>query len=279
MVFQLSICANDCLILIVGFTLLLNVIIIYLYLRMKKMVLAMSGSHSLYSDVGELAKKCSQLNSEFEKVAMIRIAELEDRISQLKELVTVADERLLQITEFQKGLDQISSSIQQGLKAGLAQQSASDSDLITRFRLNMKPDLSSLEMKMVQKIREECAKIHGELAARIDELKIKQEPAPKPQLENVMQQAPVVPPALNVIASPAIGGPVSPPAPMTHHGKIRQNGYIMPQEHLEPSAIINEKYAEVYKLAEQGLDATAISEITRMEKRAINFILNLRKMQ
>jgi len=52
----------------------------------------------------------------------------------------------------------------------------------------------------------------------------------------------------------------------------------MPKEHLEPAAI-NGKYSEIYKLAEQGLDATAISEITKVEKRTINFILNLRKIQ
>lgn len=259
--------------LIVGLTLVLNVIIIYFYMRMKKMIGAMSGSHSLYSDVGELAKKCSQLNSEFEKVAMIRIAELEDRISHLKELVAVADERILQIVEFQQGLEQMSASIHQGLKNGLSQQSVNDSDLITRFRLNMKPDLSNLEVKMVQKMKEECARIYGELFNKIEDLKIRQEPLPKPQTESGHANA--APQVINAMTPPAAAGI----QPLTHQGKIRQNGYIMPKEHLEPSTIVNEKCAEVYKLAEQGLDATAISEITKMEKRAINFILNLRKMQ
>lgn len=262
--------------LIVGLTLVLNVIIIYFYMRMKKMIGAMSGSHSLYSDVGGLAKKCSQLNSEFEKVAMIRIAELEDRISHLKELVAVADERILQIVEFQQGLEKISASIQQGLKNGLSQQSVNDSDLITRFRLNMKPDLSNLEVKMIQKMKEECARIYGELSNKIEDLKIRQEPLPKPQTDSQTSagHAGAAPQVINAMAPPAAGI-----QPLSHQVKIRQNGYIMPKEHLEPSTIVNEKCAEVYKLAEQGLDATAISEITKMEKRAINFILNLRKMQ
>lgn len=277
MVFQLSICANDFLMLIVGLTLVLNVIIIYFYMRMKKMIGAMSGSHSLYSDVGELAKKCSQLNSEFEKVAMIRIAELEDRISHLKELVAVADERILQIVEFQQGLEQMAASIHQGLKNGLSQQSVNDSDLITRFRLNMKPDLSNLEVKMVQKMKEECARIYGELSNKIEDLKIRQEPLPKPQTDSQTSagHSNVAPQVINAMTPPVAAGM----QPLSHQSKIRQNGYIMPKEHLEPSTIVNEKCAEVYKLAEQGLDATAISEITKMEKRAINFILNLRKMQ
>ncbi|OQA80048.1 MAG: hypothetical protein BWY32_01287 [bacterium ADurb.Bin243] len=262
--------------LIIGLILTLNVIIIFFYMRMKKMVETLSGSNSLYSDLSELAKKCSQLNSEFEKVAMIRIAELEDKISHLKELVMLADERILQIVEFQKNLDNL--QVQRQGTNGVSQQ-AIDSDLITRFRLNMKPDLSNLEIRMIQKMKEEYGRMYAELSGKIEELKIRQEPVPKPQKDiqgqtGVSSISPAA--ALNSISPPPVNAGVNPAT--THHGKIKQTGYIMPKEHLEPAAI-NGKYSEIYKLAEQGLDATAISEITKVEKRTINFILNLRKIQ
>lgn len=276
MVFQLSIGSNDCIILITGLTLLLNVIIILFYLRTKKMIKTFSGSQSIYGDITELAEKCSQLNSEFEKVAMIRIAELEDRISHLKQLVTVADERILQIIEFQKTLEQTALSAGNGIKS----QAVNDSDLITRFRLNMKPDLSNLEIRMVQKIREECAKNYSDLMNKIEDLKIKHEPHPKPQKEihaiQPSQAGGAQSSVLNIINPPNINSESN--AATTHHGKIKQTGYIVPHQHLEP-AVVNDKCFEVYKLADQGLDAAAISEITKMEKRAVNFILSLKKIQ
>ena len=276
MVFHLNIGSNDCIILIMGLTVLLNVIIIFFYARTKKMIKAVTGSQSIYGDITELAEKCSQLNSEFEKVAMIRIAELEDRISHLKELVAVADERILQIVEFQKTLEKTAMAAGDGIK----NQAFNDSDLITRFRLNMKPDLSNLETRMVQKIKEECSKTYSDLLSKIEGLKIKQEPQPKPQKEmQAVQQnqtGAAAPSALNIITPPDINA--EPTAASTHHGKIRQTGYIVPQQHLEP-AVVNDKCYEVYKLAEQGFDAAAISEITKMEKRAVNFILNLKKIQ
>jgi hypothetical protein len=240
------------------------------------MIKTFSGSQSIYGDITELAEKCSQLNSEFEKVAMIRIAELEDRISHLKELVAAADERILQIVEFQKTLEQTALAAGNGIK----NQAFNDSDLITRFRLNMKPDLSNLETRMIQKIREECAKTYSDLVNKIEDLKIKQEPQPKPQNEmHAIQQnqtGGASPSALSIITPPNINAESS--AASAHHGKIRQTGYIVPQQHLEPS-VVNDKCYEVYKLADQGLDAAAISEITKMEKRAVNFILNLKNIQ
>lgn len=245
-------------------------------MRTKKMIKTFSGSQSVYGDITELAEKCSQLNSEFEKVAMIRIAELEDRISHLKELVAVADERILQIIEFQKTLEQTALAAGSGIK----NQAVNDSDLITRFRLNMKPDLSNLEIRMVQKIREECAKTYSDLLNKIEDIKIKQEPHPKPQKEiytvQPNQAGGPQPSILNIITPPNINTDAADTA--THHGKIKQTGYIVPRQHLEPS-VVNDKCFEVYKLADQGLDAAAISEITRMEKRAVNFILSLKKIQ
>ncbi len=234
------------------------------------MIKAFGGSHSVYSEISELAKKCSQLNLEFEKVAMIRIAELEDRISHLKDLISVADERITQIIELQNELEKTALS----LKSSPAVQPFNDPDLITRFRLNMKPDLSNLEIRLVQKLREECSKIYDELSSKIEAVKIKNEPAPRPQKET-HPVSPITRTPVSAIAPPPAGAEIT---ASTHQGKIKQNGYILPRQHLEP-AVINDKYFEVYKLAEQGLDAAAISEITRMEKRAINFILSLRNIQ
>jgi len=267
-VFKLKISSNDCLILMIGFVLVLNIFVISFYVRMKKMIATLTSSQSLFNEINDLSKKCSRLNDEFEKVAMIRIAELQDRITKLKDLVAIADEKIVQIIELQKNVENAVNSIPSGFKSGgsLLANMALDSDLITKFRLNMRPDLSNLEGKMLGRLKDESARIYEELSRKIEDLKIKSEPLPKPLKDIVAHNAALMVP------------PSQPAVPVNNQAaKLNKSDYIIPKENLEPSPITG-KHAEVYRLAEEGYDAAAISEITKIEKRTINTILNLRRI-
>lgn len=245
--------SHDCLIAIVGLSLLLNVLMIFFYARMKKVVGTMASSLQLLGEFQELSKNCAKLNDEFEKVAMIRISELEDKIRKLNDINMVSEARMVQMDEIQKNLETMLPKLQSGIRSAAASpaapQPAGDPDLITRLRLNMKPDLTNLEGRMTQRIREEISRAYDDLMKKIEDARITAEPVPRP-----VETAFIKPP----------DAPAAKESPK----------YIMPQENLEP--LMNGPYAEICRLAcEQGLDAAQISEITKKDQRTINFILNL----
>ncbi|HNY12027.1 MAG TPA: hypothetical protein PKK26_10590 [Candidatus Wallbacteria bacterium] len=244
MVIQLKICSQDCLILIVGLSLILNVFMILFYLKMKKTMGAFNNSHYLLDEFQDLSKNCSKLNEEFEKVAMIRISELEDKISKLDSLTRVADEKIMQLLEIQKGLESTLGHLNRDIKNGTP--ALNETDIITRVRLNIKPDLSNVESRMLQRMRDEINRVYEELRSKIENIKISAEPVPKP----VMTEASFMKPL---------------EMPMEQKTK-----YITPPDGLD------QKYAEIYKMAfEDGLDASEISKIKQMDKRTVHLIINL----
>jgi len=244
-VVSLKIASQDCLILIVGLSLILNVLMILFYLKMKKAMGALHNSHFLLDEFQDLSKNCSKLNEEFEKVAMIRISELEDKISKLDGLTKAADEKIMQLLEIQKGLENTLGHLNRDIKNGAPAQ-INETDIITRVRLNIKPDLSNVESRMIQRMREEITRVYEELRGKIEDLKISSEPVPKPAVSEASFIKPLEMPS------------------------EQKAKYITPPDG------IDQKYAEIYKMAfEDGLDASEISKIKQMDKRTVHLIINL----
>lgn len=274
--------------------LILNICIIFFYLRMKKIVNCFMYSNSPAKDMQGLSQKCSELNERFEKVAMIRIAELEDKISKLKELIMVSDEKIIRLIDLQKTAEAIIGDANNIGKRTISQGTANEIDIFTKMRLNIKPEIMAVEGRVMQKIKEEYARLHEEMTMMFNAAKVSAEPVPSPKNIDTISQQPAAKasiikmpvnnsnqnaksqPAgtngaasLNKVISQAESNIVK--TNFTEKPKIEHtNSYMVPPGTLEA---VNNRYAEVYKLASDGLDAAAISEITKVEKRAVNLIL------
>lgn len=275
--------------------LILNMCMIFFYVRIKKIVNCLMYSNSPARDIQGLSQKCSELNERFEKVAMIRISELEDKISRLKELLMVSDERIVRLIDLQKTAEAIIGDANNLQKKMPSSGVTNEIDIFTKMRLNIRPEISAMEGRMMQKIKEEYAKIHEEMNLMFNSARVNSEPVPAPKITdtNAAQAAAAkasiikLPVAgvqnIKPQAAPTVIVPVNKTINSSDSSNIvktnfsekpkveNSNSYMVPTENLASGT--NNKYAEVYKLASDGLDAAEISERTKIEKRAINIIL------
>ena len=239
---------HDCLIIIAGLSLIMNVFMLALFLKLKKSLNSLSGSCHPADELAGLSQKCSDLNREFDRIAMIRLSEFKDRIAKVEELIKEADEKILGLIDLQKTAETAVERLEKSMKPG-PEGLLNESKLISKFRQNMKPDLSDLEGRLVQKFRDDCGRIYDELCGRIENMKISSEPPPKPQTDQSHQQQ------------------------KTHAKTVKPSsresgeGFYIPRE--------GGRYSEIYRLREQGFDADRISEMTRIEKRTVNLVLSV----
>lgn len=240
---------HDCLILIAGLSVILNVFMIALYLKLKKALNSLSGLRHPADELSALSQKCSDLNREFDRIAMIRLSEFKDKIAKVDELIKEADDKILGLMDLQKTAEAALDRLEKTMRPA-PEDLVNESRMISKFRQNMKPDLSDLEGRLVQKFRDDCGRIYEELCRKIENVRVSSEPPPRPQAEPAAQQQ----------KPPAQKAPKS-------QSKGTGGGYFIPRE--------DGRYSEIYKLREQGFDADKISEMTRIEKRTVKLALSL----